>query len=238
MPEYLMRKNLIVLVVIVLVVGAVFLVPKKKVIPHETPPETKKTTDNQNTKPADKIPPKAIVPLTEKEKLLANLKTAGDREDYAAFAGFLATVYEKNWAGDKDFETVGSAAYVVATDKYYRTGDYAKSLEVATIVYNKAPMGWRFTYLRIVSLEKLGRAALAKGDLASAQYYALTILQMSFRLEGSNLLADVYIKKIQADLEAKNKSQALADYNYVKDFEVSADRTDKLNQLKAQIGKL
>lgn len=253
--QELVKKYLIGTIAVVAVVGAVFLIPKKKTN-DVVPPPPLSTADNSNNetkipdKPVvdqlkdlinttpDKNPQKVVVPLTEKQKLLTDLKLAADKEDYATFALLLKKVYDNGWQNEKDFTAIESAAYVSVDKKYFTTGDYAKSLEITTTVYNKVPSGWRFAYLRILTLEKLGRTAFEKGDLALAEQYALAILKMSFRLEGSNLLADVYIRKIEADIAAKNKSQAQADYDYIKDFEVSPDRTNKLNQLKSQIDKL
>lgn len=174
----------------------------------------------------------------EKETLLANLKSAGDREDYATFADYLKQIYEKGLYKDKDFESAESAAYVKATDKYYKTGDYEKSLEIATIVYDQVPAGWRFRYLRIVSLEKLGRAAFSQNDFARAEQYANIILQMMYRPEGANLLADIYIAKIESNIAAGDKTAAQNNLKYIWDYEVSQDRRDKLNQLSSQIQSL
>lgn len=172
---------------------------------------------------------------SEKEILLVNIKSSADKEDYSAFAVYLKTVYEKGLSEDKDFTAAESAAYVKATDKYYKTEDYQKSLEIATIVYDQVPSGWRFRYLRIASLEKLGRAAFSQNDLAKAEYYANAILQMMYRPEGANLLADVYIAKIEANIVAGDKTAAQNNLKYIRDYEVSQDRRDKLNQLSSQI---
>lgn len=176
--------------------------------------------------------------VNEKEQLLADLKSAAEKEDYSAFADLLKKVYDKGWEQEKDFESAESEAYKKADKNYFTAGNYDKALEVSTIVYAKAPSGWRFRYLRTITLEKLGRIALEKGDLAGAEENALTILKMMFRPEGANLLADVYIRKINADISAKDKTKAESDLNYIWDFEASQDRRDTLTDLKNKINNL
>lgn len=224
----------------VFVVAAVFFIYKKPVNKNETVVSPKSDTEaSVSIEPAaEPANPKVaeIKPKqSEKETLLANFKSAAEKEDYAVFAAHLKTVYEKGLSEDKDFTSVESAAYVTATDKYYKTGDYQKSLEIATIVYDQVPAGWRFRYLRIVSLEKLGQAAFSQNDLVKAESYANTILQMIYRPEGANLLADVYIAKIEANIAAGDKTAARNNLKYIWDYEVSQDRRDKLNQLSSQI---
>lgn len=247
--NFMNKKALVGLIVLVLIAGAIVIfIPKKKSNNTPTPPSpvtqtpTPTPTDNPLDQLKDKLLPTApkiaYSGKTDKASVLADLKLAGDKEDYVSFAQFLKIVYANNWQTEKDFDSAESAVYVKIDKTYYTPGNYTKSLEITTIVYNQVPASWRFLYLRVLSLESLGRAALAKGDLATAQTDALAILKMTFRLEGTNLLADIYIQKIQVDVAAQNKTQATTDYNYIKDFEVSADRTSKLNQLKVEIDKL
>ncbi len=224
MEQYFTKRNLILLLVLILAAGIIFFLPRKK-------PD---------------------VELTEKQQVLVDLKVTGEKEDYAAFAQNLKIAYDRNWVGEpgtpegpddpnknqSDYIKVESKIYVNVYNQYFLKEDYNKSLEISTLVYDQVPLSWRFRYLRILSLEKLGRLALEKGDLDTAQTHALTILQIMFRTEGANLLADVYIKKLEADIKTRNRSKANADYIFIKDYEVSADRMDKLNQLKAQIDKL
>ena len=61
------------------------------------------------------------------------------------------------------------------------------------------------------------------------------ILQMMYRPEGANLLADIYIKKIEINLAKGDKVSATNNLNYVWDYEVSEDRRDRLNELKQTI---
>lgn len=194
---------------------------------------------NINSKPLQK--PKPAL-LSEQEKLLEDLKNASDRakreEDYLPFAKYLKSVYEKGLDKNKQFMIIESDLYVFADKGYFVKGNYNKSLEFSTIVYSYVPMGWRFAYLRILSLEALGRAAIKNNDIQRAEEYAMTILQMTYRLEGANLLADLYIKKIEKSINENNSNKAARDLDYILGFEISQDRKDKLNSLKKKIGGL
>jgi tetratricopeptide (TPR) repeat protein len=168
---------------------------------------------------------------TRKEQVLVSLKSAAEAEDYPAFARYLKTAYEKGWNTEQDFESIESASYVKADQAYFIPGNYQKTLEISTIVYTQVPQGWRFQYLRVLALEKLGRMPLEQNNLAGAEEYAFTILKMTFRPEGANLLADVYIQKIEESLAAGNLQEALNQYAFIKDFEISDDRRARLNEL-------
>lgn len=169
------------------------------------------------------------------DQLLSQLKTAGEDEDYETFGKLLNLVYKNQWDAEDEFQKTESAAYVKATE-YYQAGDWEKSLAIATTVYDAAPFGWRFVYLRIVSLEKLGRAALERGDLAQAEQRAMTILQMQYRIEGANLLADIAIEKIKTALAAGNREAAIAELKEIWDFEVGPDRRAVLESYRQQLG--
>ncbi|MEK7069216.1 MAG: hypothetical protein AAB945_00275, partial [Patescibacteria group bacterium] len=93
-----------------------------------------------------------------------------------------------------------------------------------------------FRYLRIVTLHKYGRNAFDVGDLKTAEDYANQILQMMFRPEGANLLADVYIKKIETNVKDGNTNLAKQNLDFIWDYEVSADRRTILEDLKKQLG--
>lgn len=174
--------------------------------------------------------------LTASQKILyADLKAAADKRDYVKFANFLKNVYEANLDINVAFAQVESQLYIYVTDTYFKNEDYTKSLEIADVIYKVVPEGWRFRYLKVASLERMGRIALEKGDLAAAQQRAMDILQMMYRPEGANLLADVYIKKIEESLAASNKIQAQSYYTYIKDFEASADRRAKLDELAKKL---
>lgn len=186
-------------------------------------------------KPVDEKKEPVVAPQSEKEKLLTDLKSTADKEDYKTFAKYLEIVFEKGWDKEKDFQLVESEFYMKATTEYFDKGNLDKALEVSTIVFYEAPQGWRFRYLRIRTLEKFGRNAFDAGDLSVAENYATKILSMMYRPEGANLLADIYIEKIETNLAAGDKKSALKNLNYIWDFETSQDRRDKLTQLKNQI---
>ena len=208
-------KPLIFVGILVLLFGAAFFA-------RESPLQPARETPSQTFEPA----------MLTKEELLLGVKEAVEAEDYALFAQYLKTAQEKGWYEEADFQAVESAAYVKADETYFIPGDYEKTLEVSTLVYDAVPEGWRFRYLRILALEKLGRLALEKNDLKGAEEYALTILRMSFRLEGTNLLADVYIQKIEKSLASGNKIEAQEALNYIWDFEVSEDRRAQLEKYR------
>ena len=90
--------------------------------------------------------------------------------------------------------------------------------------------------MRIITLEKYGRNALNKGDLQTAENYANQILQMMFRPEGADLLADIYISKINTNIKDGNVSLAKQNLNFIWDYEVSTDRREILNDFKKQLG--
>ena len=172
---------------------------------------------------------------SSKDEMLVSLRTASEAEDYTKFAEILREVYNKEWGADPDFTKVESAIYMQAVNKYYYPGNYSKSLEVSTTVYNQVPAGWRFRYLRIISLERLGRAALEAGDLVTAEARAMDILLMMYRPECANLLADIYIQKIEANLAAGDKASAQNNLIFIWDFEVSPDRRTKLEELYKRV---
>jgi hypothetical protein len=243
------QKYISFIIVILLIVAGVFFFKSKDAVAP---------TDNLSTETSDPLAtedtPTAVKPLEDaladtdtdvdtannltpaQQALLAKLKTAVDARDFESFASELLNVYKKGWAGVSEFTALESSLYVYATDTYFVKGDLENSLRVSTIVYDKVPEAWRFRYLRIVTLEKYGRNALNSGDLVKAEEYAMQILQMMFRPEGANLMGDVYIAKINADIMAGNTEQAKQNLGYIWDYEVSADRRATLTALKTELG--
>lgn len=175
------------------------------------------------------------IDLSTKDGLLSVIKNTGEQEDYENFAKYLKMVYERLWDKEEDFAKTESETYMKVTENYFDKGDIEKALEISSIVYDEVPQGWRFRYLRIRCLEKLGRDAFDQGDLAKAEEYAMKILQMIYRPEGANLLADIYIKKIEENLANNDKTSALNNLDYIWDYEISQDRRDKLTKLKNRI---
>jgi len=177
------------------------------------------------------------------------LKAAAQRDDYESFAANLKIAYEKGWVLEttETEETTGqnrnkfvqleSEAYIKET-KFFDQGDLERALRVSTTVYKQVPNAWRFRYLRIRALEKYGRNAFEAGDLVKAEDYAKQILAMLYRPEGANLLGDIYIKKLEADIAAKNKTQAILDYNFISQYQLTEDRTKRINELRIEGEKL
>lgn len=175
------------------------------------------------------------IDLSTKEGLLSALKEAGEKEDYQSFTEYLKMVYQKQWDKEEDFTKAESEVYMKVTENYFDKGEVNKALEISDMVYKEVPQGWRFRYLMIRCLEKLGREAFEQGNLEKAEEFAMRILQMMYRPEGANLLADIYIQKIEASLVANDKTSALNNLNYIWDYEISQNRRDKLVELKEQI---
>lgn len=222
-------------VFILTAIAIIFALSLKTLAPvgTDTIKETPKEELKLNVKDED------LEKLTKDQKALyEKLLEAAKKEDYENFAKILKEVYKNQWEGLAPLQGVESALYVLATDKYFTTGNYNESLRVSTIIYNELPMGWRFRYLKIVSHEKLGRTAFEKNDLAEAEKQAMAILSMMYRIEGANLLADVYIKKISEALAKKDKKLVQENLDYIWDYEVSQDRRNTLINLKSQVANL
>src|SRR3989338_4946465 len=182
-----------------------------------------------------------------KSDILQELKQAADAQDYEKFAANLKIAYDKDWVheitetneagqGRNEFVNVESALYIKETERFH-TGEVEHTLEVGTIIHKAVPASWRFRYLRTRSMEKLGRDALQVGDLAKAEDYAKQILTIMYDAQGANLLADVYFKKLEADIAAKNKEQAVNDLNFIAQYQLTAEKQTVLNQLKLQVDK-
>lgn len=235
------QKYISFIVIILAIVVGVFLFKGKSV---NAPAGGVEMPDNTIVKTPDTAVPVKIVEdssskstLTAEQKdLLAKLQKTVDTRDYEAFAVVLEQVYKNQWGEKEAFKKAESDFYVYTTDKYWTKGDLANALKFSTIVFNKVPEAWRFRYLRIVTLHKYGRNAFDVGDLKTAEDYANQILQMMFRPEGANLLADVYIKKIETNVKDGNTNLAKQNLDFIWDYEVSADRRTILEDLKKQLG--
>lgn len=227
------KKNIIIAIAIVVLsaagIGGYYIYKNKASVPQN---------QEQNNKTGEEA--KDNTPQTDtstKEGLLSVLKQSGGAEDFENFAKYLKIVYQNQWEKDVNLEKTESEIYMNVTTKYFDAGNIGEALRISTIVYDEVPQGWRFRYLRIRSLEKLGRDAFNQNDLAKAEEYAMKILQMTFRPEGANLLADIYIKKVEADIEKGDKAAALNNLNEIFDYEISQDRRDKLVELRDSILK-
>ena len=236
------QKYISFIVIILAIIVGVFLFKGKSV---NAPAGGVEMSDNTIVKTPDTAVPEKPVKdspsqstLTALQKdLLVKLQKTVDARDYEAFAVVLEQVYKNQWGEKEEFKKAESDFYVYTTDKYWVKGDLANALKFSTIVYNKVPEAWRFRYLRIVTLEKYGRNAFDVGDLKTAEDYANQILQMMFRPEGANLIADVYISKIKTNIKDGNINLAKQNLGFIWDYEVSTDRRVTLEDLKKQLGE-
>lgn len=198
-------------------------------------PEQQEQEQEQEQQEQEQEETEQEMDLSTKTGLLLAIKSAGEQEDYMAFAKYLKMVYERIWDTEENFTKAESEIYMQVTENYFDKGDISKALEISDIVYKEAPQGWRFRYLKIRCLEKFGRNSFKQGNLEKAEEYAMRILQIMFRPEGADLLGDIYIQKIETNLGSGDKQTALNNLNYIWDYELSQDRRDKLIELKTLI---
>ncbi|MFZ2205718.1 MAG: hypothetical protein WAV23_03955 [Minisyncoccia bacterium] len=255
MTKQNIRKYIPIIAFILIIIGGYYLSKSKKVEVKEVSPviineikdqalipEPAKVLATEVTNPPEVKDTKPVVntPVStltkEQQTLLTQLKKSADARDFESFAVSLDEVYKNKYSEIRDFIKVESDLYVYAYDTYFQKGDLATSLKVSSTVFYKVPEAWRFRYLRIVTLEKYGRNAFDIGYLTIAEEYANKILQMTFRLEGTNLLADVYISKINTNIKEGNTDLAKQNLGFIWDYEVGADRRTTLTELKAQLG--
>lgn len=197
-----------------------------KLFPSNPQVQAQKEQETPLTPPSDE----------EKSQLLTALKSATEKRDYAQFGILIKKVYEHRWISEKDFYETESKAYVNATNELFEKGKLDESLKVSTDIYNLTPSGWRFRYLRVRTLERLGRQALEKKDLDKAESYVQTMFKIMFRPEGADLLADIYMVRINDALAAKDLKKAQELYAFIKDYEISAIPRKKLDELAKKLG--
>lgn len=223
------KKNIIIIISVVVLLSlgiGGYLIYKNKSVPQNTPNQEENNQTEEGTPTFD---------LTTKEGVLAAMDYYGNLEDFDNFSKYLKEMYRNQWDKDSNLEAKESEIYMDVTTKYFDNGNIDEALRISSIVYAEVPQGWRFRYLRIRCFEKIGRDAYNQNDLTKAEENAMNILKMMFRLEGSDLLADVYIKKIESNLAQGNKVAAASNMDFIWDYEVSQDRRDKLNELKQTI---
>jgi len=223
------KKNIIIIISVVVLLSlgiGGYLIYKNKSVPQNTPNQEENNQTEEGTPTFD---------LTTKEGVLAAMDYCGNLEDFDNFSKYLKEMYRNQWDKDPNLEAKESEIYMDVTTKYFDNGNIDEALRISSIVYAEVPQGWRFRYLRIRCFEKIGRDAYNQNDLTKAEENAMNILKMMFRLEGSDLLADVYIKKIESNLAQGNKVAAASNMDFIWDYEVSQDRRDKLNELKQTI---
>lgn len=173
--------------------------------------------------------------ISEETRIYQKFRNAIDSNDFKMVGELLGTLYENGWIKKKEFNDLEKEIYVEVDKTYFTPGDFDKSLEVAGLIYNQARFSERFRYLFILSLAALGKKALAERDYAKAEEYAMRILQITYRLEGVNLLADIYIEKIRSKLKVGKKEEAIADLNYILDFQISEDKKEILEALAIEL---
>jgi hypothetical protein len=223
------KKNIIIIISVVVLLSlgiGGYLIYKNKSVPQNTPNQEENNQTEEGTPTFDS---------TTKEGVLAAMDYYGNLEDFDNFSKYLKEMYRNQWDKDPNLEAKESEIYMDVTTKYFDNGNIDEALRISSIVYAEVPQGWRFRYLRIRCFEKIGRDAYNQNDLTKAEENAMNILKMMFRLEGSDLLADVYIKKIESNLAQGNKVAAASNMDFIWDYEVSQDRRDKLNELKQTI---
>lgn len=227
------KKNIIIIISVVVLlligIGGYFIYKNKISATKNIPNQEVTEENNQIEENKDNAP---TFDSSTKEGILSAMDYYSKLEDFNNFSKYLEVMYQKQWDKDPTLEKKESEIYMNITTKYFDTGNIDEALRISTIVYDEVSQGWRFRYLRIRCLEKIGRDAYNQNDLIKAEEYAMKILQMMFRLEGSDLLADVYIKKIEGNLTQGDKMAAANNLNFIWDYEVSQDRRDKLIELK------
>ncbi len=166
----------------------------------------------------------------EKKALQDRLKKASDEEDYAEFAKNLKEIYANGWQGEKDFTKIESETYVRATN-IFTNGETQKAFDIANIVYSQVFESWRFKYLKVRVLEKLGLQALEKGELDKAKNYATQIMSIEFRPEGVNLMAKTLIAQAEAAIKSGDKTKAKSILMESSGMEISAELRQKIDEM-------
>lgn len=166
----------------------------------------------------------------EKKALQEKLKTAADKENHVEFAKNLKEVYANGWQGEKDFTTIESETYVRATN-IFTNGEVEKALDIGNTIHSQIYESWRFKYLKVRALEKLGTQALEKGDLDKAKSYATQIMSIEFRPEGVNLMAKTLIAQAETAIKAGDKAKAKSILTESSGMEISAELRQKIDEM-------
>lgn len=238
------NKKIIIIVFLIIVLSLIYFFNKERINnidfeleENNNQEQVLEENNNQNNESENEgnESEEVVIDSTTKEGLLLALDKYGKEEDFENFAKYLLIVYQNQWSKDPTLEAKESEIYMDITEKYFDQGNIEEALRLSTIVYNEVPEGWRFRYLRIRSLEKIGRDAFNEGNLVLAEEKATEILRMMFRVEGSNLMADVYIKKIEDDIASGDIDSAINNLYFIWDYEVSEDRRERLEELKSDL---
>lgn len=129
------------------------------------------------------------IPLSEQQKneLLTKLQQAASKDDAATFAKTLSHIYKNNWNSDPDLRKQENDFYMKWFAKLTKEPDNV--LKIAEAVYSEVPESFKFKYLKIHALEKMGLEAFKKGEYEKAKDYASQMLAIEHRPEAINLLA-------------------------------------------------
>lgn len=166
----------------------------------------------------------------EKKKLQLELSAAAEKTAYTQFAELLKKVYDNGWQGEEDFKKIESKLYVDATT-VFTNGETQKALDTANTIYSRVFESWRFKYLKVRALEKLGKDAYDAGNLDKAQSYAQQIMSIEFRPEGVNLMARIYIKQAEDLIKAGDRVKAKSILMQSSGMEIATELRQKIDEM-------
>lgn len=230
------KLNLIILIILIAIAGGIFLFTRNKKNDAGNKEENI-PAENDSLKTKLLIEPKKDVenPKFSEEELAKKLRKAIDEKNYEEFGNTLEIIYDYNWQDKKDLVALESKMYVIGTDEYYKKGDLEEGLKMANIISGKVFESWRFNYLKILCLEKLGLNELEKGNYDKVDKYALEILSIEFRPEGVDLLARANIGKAKSAYKNGKVDEALGFLTKVEDYDLTKERREEIEKLKAEI---
>lgn len=233
------KINLIILVILIAIAGSVFFFARGNKKDNVEKKEKNNQGENYSLKSTLNIEPKKDVenPKYSEEELAEKLKKAIDERDYETFGNVLRIIYDYNWQDKKDLVALESKMYVIGTDEYYKKGNIEEGLKMANIISGKVFESWRFNYLKILCLEKLGLNELEKGNYDEADNYAMEILSIEFRPEGVDLHARAIMEKAKKLIATGNKDEAIKYLEEVKDYELSAERKKEVENFIKEMMK-
>lgn len=229
MNQKIKLKIIILAVLIVIAVGVFLFAQSKKNGAGKK--EENIPAENDSLKTKLLIEPKKDVenPEFSEEELADKLKKAIEEKDYEEFGNTLKIIYNYNWQDKKDLVALESKMYVIGTDEYYKKGNLEEGLKIANIISGKVFESWRFNYLKILCLEKMGLNELEKGNYDEADKYAMEILSIEFRPEGVDLHARAIIAKSKKLIAEGHKDEAMKLLIGLKDYELSKERMEEIN---------
>ncbi|MFH1030178.1 MAG: hypothetical protein V1770_02870 [bacterium] len=230
------KLNLIILIILIAIAGGLFLFTRNKKNDAENKEENI-PAENDSLKTKLLIEPKKDVenPEFSEEELADKLKKAIEEKDYEEFGNTLKIIYNYNWQDKKDLVALESKMYVIGTDEYYKKGNLEEGLKMANIISGKVFESWRFNYLKILCLEKMGLNEFEKGNYNEADKYAMEILSIEFRPEGVDLHARASIEKAKSAYKDGKIDEALSFLAKVEDYDLTKERREEIEKLKLEI---